>query len=191
METILGSTPSVEEECSGLTGHLKEICMGISNLPRAKENQYRATKRFGNLPPLPLDKPKHKRTRPASTSTSCNKTHQSLEVGDHFELLVTSIGFINELPKTCKCRSLRRKLNKLQPAGVEREFESLVLLLKESYKSLPTKPQWTIKLCWKAIKLGFTFHVWVNPFNPIPGLLRESIWRSRHNSGKKTQPKKG
>ncbi len=48
---------AIESECDHLTGRMRDICMGVSGLPRDTENKYRALPQFGSLGPLPADVP--------------------------------------------------------------------------------------------------------------------------------------
>jgi hypothetical protein len=113
---LLESDISAESECDHLAGRLRDICMGISGLPRVTENMYRALPQFGSLPPLP--------ERPARRVNARRKpADQKIRgLGDVVAAITKATG-IDRLVKAvtgkkgCGCGKRRAALNRLMPFG--------------------------------------------------------------------------
>ena len=124
---------TVSGECEHLVGRLRDICMGISGLPRDTENKYRALPQFGSLGPLPdnvpQSRPDHK-NRGGRTKVSRNGgkpaektwdvTQPSRGLGDTVKKITHAIGIDKAVEKVfgtkgCGCAKRQSKLNELVP----------------------------------------------------------------------------
>lgn len=104
-------------ECDKLAGRLRDICMGVSGLPRDIENKYRAMPEFGSLPPLPDNvptaRPDHKNSSRGlgDTIAKITKATGIAAVVDYVAEKITG------KKDGCGCKKRQQKLNELVPYG--------------------------------------------------------------------------
>lgn len=158
-------------ECEQFSGRKRQICRGEAG--KALADQWRL-KRWG-LPPWisadsATDQPAAKKPKLSKSARRRNR------VGDHFAAIVESLGFITDESDDCSCRSLRKRMNKLKPSGCQEKFDELVAELRTNSIRYTLREKFAAAT--KAVSTGLVFRGFINPIDPMPGLLREAIRRA-------------
>lgn len=150
-----------------------------TQLPIYRCNQYRSALGLGPHPDTdslnataPSPDRKELTTRPKNSEN--NPPLVLVGPGTEFAGIMTVLGIV--MPDGCDCKKTMFKMNEYGVQGCKDHYDKIVNKIKDNLKSWG----WDDKLKnWKAGGWNYVKHPelwrWVNPINPIPGLLRLAI----------------
>lgn len=186
------ATADSVSDCEHLTGRMRDICMGISGLPRDTENKYRALPQFGSLPPLPDNVPSrhpdHKARgggvkisgtgggTPVEQGERNEQKPRCKGVGDHFHEIVKSLGIRPKEDAGCGCKHTKSKLNAMTPQQCRDDLQGICDEIANRTKHYSAREKFIAAT--KAVTTGLAMEGFINPLDPVPGLLRIAINRA-------------